>query len=194
MNHPSTRQVYTHWNERRGSRPAPERAEIDPGAIRRVLADTFLLGFDAAAGHPFRLAGTRVCAAFSRELKREAFIGLWRPQDRALMHELLARVADASAGFVANATSANREGCELAFELLVLPLRHQGRTDARVLGSLAPVEMPYWFGVSPIGPLTLGSHRHLDNVGGEQICARLATRALPRRVSRDFVVYDGGRP
>ena len=73
MKHPSIRELFDYWNKRRGGRPAPERGEIEPGAIRHVLADTFILAFDAGAGHPFRIAGTRVCALFGRELKGAAF-------------------------------------------------------------------------------------------------------------------------
>ena len=56
MKHPSIRELFDYWDTRRGRRPAPERGDIEPGAIRRVLADTFILTFDERAGHPFRLA------------------------------------------------------------------------------------------------------------------------------------------
>ena len=69
MKHPSNRQLFEYWTKRRGRRSAPERGEIEPGAIRHVLADTFILAFETGAGHPFRIAGTRVCALFGRELK-----------------------------------------------------------------------------------------------------------------------------
>ena len=74
MKHPSTRELFDYWNARRGRRLAPERDDIEPGHIRRVLADTFIFAFDEGKGHPFRLAGTRVCALFGRELKGEAFM------------------------------------------------------------------------------------------------------------------------
>ena len=77
MKHAASQELYAYWEERRGTRPAPERAEIEPGAIRQVLSDAFILALDDRAGHPFRLAGTRVCALFGRELKGERFIGLW---------------------------------------------------------------------------------------------------------------------
>jgi hypothetical protein len=73
MKHSSIRELFDYWNERRGRRAAPERGDIEPGDIRGVLADTFILAFDAPASHPFRIAGTRVCALFGRELKGEAF-------------------------------------------------------------------------------------------------------------------------
>ena len=77
MKHPASRELFAYWDERRGKHSAPERADIEPGAIRQVLSDAFILALDGGAGHPFRLAGTRVCALFGRELKGEPFIGLW---------------------------------------------------------------------------------------------------------------------
>jgi hypothetical protein len=72
MRHASIRELFDYWNERRGRRPAPERADIEPSAIRGVLADTFILFFQPRIGHPFRVAGTRVCALFGREIKGKA--------------------------------------------------------------------------------------------------------------------------
>src|SRR5262249_18658036 len=99
----SSREREDYWNARRGLRAAPERGEIEPGAIRRALADTFVLAVDRGAGHPFRIAGTRVCAAFGRELKGVAFIDLWRQESQPLMRECLHVVAQESVGLVAGA-------------------------------------------------------------------------------------------
>ena len=82
MKHAASRELYAYWQERRGPRPAPERAEIEPGAIREMLSEAFILALDDAAGYPFRLAGTRVCALFGRELKGESFVGLWAETSR----------------------------------------------------------------------------------------------------------------
>ena len=71
MKHAASRELYAYWQEKRGARPAPERTDIEPGAIRAVLADAFILALDRGAGHPIRLAGTRMCALFGREIKGE---------------------------------------------------------------------------------------------------------------------------
>ena len=57
-----TRRLFAYWNARRGTRLAPERGDIEPGAIRDILGDSFIISYDPAAEHPFRLAGTRVCS------------------------------------------------------------------------------------------------------------------------------------
>ena len=74
MKHPSNRELFAYWNERRGERLAPERADIEPAAIRHVLGDTFVIEMCGSESHLFRIAGTRLCALFGRELKAENFI------------------------------------------------------------------------------------------------------------------------
>jgi hypothetical protein len=190
MRHPSIRELYTYWNERRGARSAPDRADIEPGAIRRALADTFVLAFDTARGHPFRIAGTRVCAAFGRELKDAPFVDLWDAASRNFVRDLLTVVAHESVGVVASASTRNAEGSVLDFELVALPLRQRGRTNARILGGLAPTELPYWFGISALKPLAFGTMRYL----GTGAPPAPVTEALPGgRIRRGLVIYDGGR-
>ena len=39
MKHPSSRALYAYWNTLRAGRAAPERGELNPGAIRTILGD-----------------------------------------------------------------------------------------------------------------------------------------------------------
>ena len=78
----ATIELYAYWNRLRGARSAPERNDVDPGAIRGVLADTFVLDFDARRGFPFRIAGSRANALFVKELRGFSFLDLWRSADR----------------------------------------------------------------------------------------------------------------
>jgi hypothetical protein len=193
MKNPSTRELFAYWNERRGDRLAPERGDIEPGAIRRVLGDSFILSFDRKVDHPFRLAGTRVCAIFGRELKGEPFVYLWEAADRAHMRDLLAIVADEATGVVAGATAKVADGKTAELELLLLPLLHQGQPQVRLLGALSPIQIPFWLGRDPVVSLTLGVLRHLD----PEIRAAPAPQLL--RGSQDglpppaLTLYQGGR-
>jgi len=189
MKHAASRELYAYWEQRRGTRLAPERAEIDPGAIRGVLSDAFILGLDRAAGHPLRLAGTRLCALFGRELKGESFTALWAGQNRSVVASLLAILADECVGTVAGATAQSGTGEEINLELLLLPLGARRRGLARAIGVLAPLKVPPWLGESPISGLTLGSRRHV----GAALARPLLPRFMARRSRRGLVVYDGGR-
>src|ERR1700730_13675156 len=88
MKHASSRAVFDYWTKQRGTRPAPERGDIDPTEIRYALSDTFMLAADFVDQLRFRLAGTRVCALFGREIKGEAFDALWSETSRTAIGEL----------------------------------------------------------------------------------------------------------
>jgi hypothetical protein len=193
MKHASIRELFDYWNVRRGTRPAPERSEIEPGAIRGVLADTFMLAFDPRTGHPFRIAGTRVCATFGRELKGEAFTDIWAAASRDPIRELLTTVATETIGVVAGASGHSQEGAALDLEFLVLPLAHRSAAGARMLGALVPTQVPYWLGSQTLERLTLGTIRYLGPRTGPYSVPRRAP-ALPSnaRVRQGLVVYDGG--
>jgi hypothetical protein len=201
MKHASTREVFDYWNELRGNRIAPERGDIEPGAIRRVLRDTFILALDSS-GHRFRLAGTRVCALFCRELKGETFIHLWAKSEQAAIRDQVAVVADESEGFVAGADGRNADGSLIDLELLLLPLVHRDRSQARLLGVLAPISTPYWLGATPVEKLAVGTVRHLGLATQPAAAPHLVPASespLPwpateeGRPRRGFVIYTGGR-
>ena len=171
MKHAASRELYAYWDERRGTRSAPERAEIEPSAIRQVLSDAFILTLDGGSGHPFRLAGTRVCALFGRELKGESFIGLWAAASQPTIGDLLAILNNERVGTVAGVTAQSGDGEPIELELLLLPLGSSRPSLART-----------------IGVLTLGSRRHIG--------AAIETRLLPRFMAprrRHLVVHEGGR-
>ncbi len=162
MKQPATRELLAYWNGLRGDRMAPERGEIDPARIRNVLADTFMLDVDLAGGFPFRLVGTRVNGLFETELKAKPFLSLWRAEERHNLAAVLTTVADGPCPVVAGATAAPQDQESCALELLFLPLRHHGKTHARILGLVKPVSEPVWFGLLPVGPMALRSLRIVD--------------------------------
>src|SRR5262245_848941 len=145
-----TRRMYAYWNARRGSRLAPERGDIEPGVIREILGDSFIVSFDADGDHPFRLAGTRVCALFGHELKGKPFIQFWDLASRNTLRTLAASVADEGGAIVAGVGARTAQGSRADLELLLLPLYHCGSMRRRMLGVLAPITVPYWLGAEHI--------------------------------------------
>ena len=195
MKHASSRALTAYWNERRGPHRAPERGEIEPGAIRQVLGDTFILAFDARQGHPYRLAGTRLCALFGRELKSEAFLTAWSGADRDAMAELIATCSGEANGIVASLTGTTREGWSQDLELLLLPLRHRGEQNLRLIGVLAPLTPPFWLGSSRVETLRLGAFRYLaaaQEIAAPQIAPTAPATVVVRR-QQIFTVYEGNR-
>jgi hypothetical protein len=160
----ASQELYSYWNLLRGQRSAPERAEIDPGAIRGILADTFILEADSANRYPLRVAGTRTNALFLTELRGQTFLDLWQAADQPEIATLLSGVTDDAAAVLAGAATGPRGLRALELEILLLPLRHHGNTHARVLGACTPASVPSWMGLLPAAPMKLLSFRMLGRV------------------------------
>lgn len=190
MKHVTSRSLFAYWDGLRGQRIAPERADIEPGEIRDLLADMFILEV-AGRSAAFRLAGTRLCALFGRELTRSPFATLWgnRGPDAS---GLVETVAQDATGVVAGLLGASSSGEELPLELLLLPLRHRARASVRVLGALSATAWPLWAGIEPIVGLTTMSVRVLraNERAWPLDRADHHRRALAQR--RRWIVLDGG--
>jgi hypothetical protein len=159
MKHSASRELFEYWNRVRGSERAPHRGAIEPSDIRRILADTFILEVANREDYRVRLAGTRVCAIYCRELKGTNFFDLFQADDRSAMQTLAAAVTEDGAAAVVTVEAKTARGQELAAELLLLPLRHSGPGFDRVLGSLSALERPYWLGTEPVERQTIASLR-----------------------------------
>ena len=194
----ATIELYAYWNRLRGARSAPERNDVDPGAIRGVLADTFVLDFDARRGFPFRIAGSRANALFLKELRGVSFLDLWRSADREELDSSLHCVADEAQAFLIGAEARLPDLDAANVEIVLMPLRHHGLTHARVLGGLAVHAAPAWMGLSGAGPITLTSLRALDPPTRERLKpddaapVGFSLREAPRRYKHLFV-YSGDR-
>jgi hypothetical protein len=159
MKHASTRDLYCYWDSLRGSRTAPERIDIDPSAIRRILGDTFIVEVDVGGTYPFRLAGTRLCALMGHELRGSSFLESFHGVDAEEASRLLSIVVDDCAAVVVGVEAQSNQGHVLELEMLLLPLRHRGQVHSRILGSLTSAATPHWIGVCPVTRLSIRSIR-----------------------------------
>ena len=192
-------ELYAYWNRLRGARSAPERNDVDPGAIRGVLADTVMLDFDAGHGFPFRIAGSRADALFLKELRGLPFLDLWRIEDCGEVASILHCVADERQPFLIGAEAHPTGLRTVGMEIILLPLRHHGLTHSRVLGGLALREAPEWMGLTGAGRIALTSVRALESSAHETLAVEgvaqpaFSLRNMPKRYKHLFV-YSGDRP
>lgn len=203
MKHAVSRELYSYWDGLRQGRSAPERADVDPAAIRNVLSDTFVLSGEATrdvAPFTVRLSGTRLNALFLREMKGTSLLDLWPEADRPAVERICRTVLDDAAPLVAGMRGAPPGHRPVGLEMVLLPLRHHGRTHARILGAISPIEMPPWLGLVPIEHMTLTSLRLIEATTSTAPDRRRSTPApqhalpvdAPRRYGR-FLVHEGGR-
>ena len=184
MKHPSNREFFAYWDERRGDARAPDRSDIEPGAVRELLGDIFVLSYDAASGYPFRVAGTRVCALLGRDLKDRSFSALFTPDSRREIEEIIAVVAEELLAAVAGISTTSQDGSPAHLELLLLPFNNRPHAPVSLTGSLAPFEDD----LGTISDFRMTSWRYLHRP------ERLVPRALRKlAIARGFMVYEGLR-
>lgn len=130
-------EVFTYWDSLRHGRAAPSRAQIDPSALRRRLPDLFMLDWDGPQ-LKFRLGGTRVCELFGHELRDTRFLSLWMDASHDSANEAaLAALRMEEAVLVEIMLSTAED--EIAFEMLLMPLRSPSGVVDRLLGCFMPL-------------------------------------------------------
>ncbi|MBL8581896.1 MAG: PAS domain-containing protein [Rhizobiaceae bacterium] len=154
-------QLFQYWNRLRNGRLAPLRTEIEPADIKSLLADTFILEKDTRGEAVFRLAGSRLCATYGRELKGFSFPSLWREKDQRLVARLAQSVFQTKSVVVISYEGGSRGGRIVEFELLLLPL-DGGKENPRSLGAVTACERTFWLGVDPIVDARVDSVRVVD--------------------------------
>ncbi|GAA0772445.1 PAS domain-containing protein [Roseibium denhamense] len=213
MKHGVTQTLYSYWDSLRGARPAPNRSEIDPGEIRGLLGDTFILETNGPRDVRYRLAGTRLCSAHCRELKGRNFLRGWSMKDREALESLIAAITEDAAAAVVGINGHTERGQVLQMEMVLLPLNVPGEGRIRILGACTPMDKPYWMGLHPILKQSISSLRLVwpderpyfadDRVGVNPIMPRftaegvsMPTSALPTGAERKvghLTVYSGGK-
>jgi len=180
--------LFTYWDILRAGRPAPDRAEIDPRGIAPILGDTFILEGNRDGSLPYRLAGSRLCMLFGRELKGADFLDAFSDAGRQAAVRGLRDAHAAHAGHAMTMTGTNATGRSVAIEATVLPLVHRGRIGARMIGCLTAADAPYWVGRDGIRSVSVDAVRLLwpSWAGAEAV----TTEASIQPGSRPFA----GRP
>lgn len=153
--------LFQYWDRLRQGRPAPKRTDIEPADIKKLLGDTFILERDARGEAVFRLAGTRLCAVYGRELKGFAFSSLWREPDRRLVSRLTNSVFMTKTVVSFEFEGVSEDNRTAAFEAILLPL-DGGLEHPRCLGAVTARTRPEWIGARPVTSTTLGTIRVVD--------------------------------
>jgi hypothetical protein len=189
MKHPSSRAFYAYWDDKRGAARAPDRSEIEPHALREHLGDIFVLACDARAGYPFRVAGTRVCALFGRDMKNASFPALFAPESRGEIEEVIAAVAEDTLPAIAGLTAMTPAGGRAHLELLLLPFQARAHMPVSVTGLLAPFDDCQGTDrQGTLSELNITSWRYLHQA------ERIIPRALRKlAIARGLMVYEGLR-
>ena len=186
MKHPSNQEFFAYWDEKRADARAPDRGEIEPEAVRELLGDIFVLSYDSAAGYPFRVAGTRLCALLGRDLKDRSFSELFVQEGRREIEDIITVVTEEMLAALAGITATSEDGAPAHLELLLLPFNNRAHTPLSLTGLLAP----FGNGHGRLRDFRLTSWRYL----GHPPAQRLVPRTLRKlKIAQGLMVYEGLR-
>lgn len=204
MQQRTSRLLYDYWNGLRNGRIAPHRYEVEPAKIAALLPETFIVECGGLAGYRIRLAGTRICDQFGRELRGAGLLDFWKPHDREALATLVHNVVEEGAVAVARITARADTGRRADFEMTLMPLIHTGQVVNRILGCITAIDPPFWLGTTMLERFELTAV-DLHWPDGAPACTRAdrrksgrASLATAREVEvvgderRRFRVYDGG--
>jgi hypothetical protein len=189
MQQSTSRKLYEYWDARRNGRLAPHRCEIEPAKIVSLLPEVFIAECAGPFTYRFRLAGTRICRQFGRELRGTDLLALWGIEDRNALAAMLRQVS--LHGAVGHARfQGHADGHRPArFELVVMPLAHGAEVITRLLGAITAIDPPLWLGAAPLVRRRLIEARLLWPDGA----AHLTTLDAVGQSAMRFQVLDGGR-
>src|SRR4051812_19077701 len=75
--HPGTRTLFRYWESIRGEDSAPRRRQLDLDRIRALVPSLFIFERSPVKGYLWRLAGTKLCQLWRRELTGMPVLSGW---------------------------------------------------------------------------------------------------------------------
>ncbi|WEA62056.1 PAS domain-containing protein [Rhizobium sp. BJ04] len=157
----TTIEIFDYWNRIRGAADAPLKSQVEPSAVPHLLQSLFILETRDAGNIGFRLAGTRICDLFGRDLRGERFSSLWGNGQHADIERTAMGVMDHTMPALFNATGYSTVGHQASFEIIMMPLRSPHGACDRLLGAIAPTAAASWLEVVPLEFLALDRSRLL---------------------------------
>ena len=129
--------IERHWDKARAGRLVPNRSDIDPREMARVLENAFILERLATGLARFRLAGTHINDLIGLEVRGMPLSSIFTPDGRKILADTLQAVFDepATARLILE-SPAEFGRPEITGEMILLPLRSDLGDVTRVLGGL----------------------------------------------------------
>ncbi|EJT05342.1 PAS domain-containing protein [Rhizobium sp. CCGE 510] len=169
----TTIEIFDYWNRIRGAADAPLKSQVEPSAVPHLLQSLFILETREEGDIGFRLAGTRICDLFGRDLRGARFSSLWANGQHADIERTAMGVMDHTMPALFNATGYSTVGHQASFEIIMMPLRSPGGACDRLLGAIAPTAAASWLEIVPLEFLALDRSRLLPGKFGNAEAAEL---------------------
>lgn len=134
MKHKNSHLLVGYWSRLRKGRDVPDQTDIDPRAIKRMLAYTFILDAASIARPVYRLAGTQLCERFGIELKGMNFLSHWETNSGVALASLIKQSLRLKQPVCLSSVAVTSDNGMVELETLLLPISFNGREPTRFIG------------------------------------------------------------
>lgn len=138
MRQAAVTKILAYWDSLQGESPVPAAAAVDPRALKSHLPDLFMIERLDRAVFAFRLAGTRMCQRFGRELRDHDFVRLFPSGQQGEVLAQLNRALQGGESLVLNAEASTLDGKTVDAQIVLMPLADAEGRVVRLLGALLP--------------------------------------------------------
>ena len=138
IKHPRLRQLYDYWDGKRGDRPMPARADLDPIDIRFAIGDVILVDVldEESPRFRIRLHGTNLAERTNFDLTGKMLDEMPAPEFRELVTRTFRRVVHTREPLHALAERL-LDGRVHRYETIIMPLSSDGeRIDRPMVGMI----------------------------------------------------------
>ena len=134
MKHKNSHLLVGYWSRLRKGRDVPDQTDIDPRAVKRMLAYTFILDAESSARPTYRLAGTALCERFGMELKDTNFLSHWETQSGVAPASLLKQALRLKQPVCLSSIAVTADNGMVELEILLAPISFNGGEPTRFIG------------------------------------------------------------
>jgi hypothetical protein len=134
MKHKNSHLLVGYWSRLRKGRDVPDQTDVDPRAIKRMLANVFILDVEDATRPIYRLAGTQICERFGFELRGTGFLAHWEAQSSVALASLLRQALKLRQPVCLSSIGATAECGMVELETVLCPVSFNGGEPTRFVG------------------------------------------------------------
>lgn len=192
--HPGSRTLYRFWETTRAAQSAPSRNTLDLSQIRELVPNLFIIARDGTSRmFRWRLAGTRACDLFRRELTGGDVLAGWDSFQGDIISRFLGGVVQNLQPCILRLRLRTDLGQMIGVEMVGLPIQASDGQNIHIFGGLFPFRETGLLSYQQISQLELSGARTIwtEHLPGDLLAQQL--EANTQRPFQPFQVISGGR-
>jgi hypothetical protein len=190
--HPGSRHLFSYWEQLRAERACPTREDFEFARVKNQMPDMIVIDRDFLRNSfKYRLAGSRVCAMFHRNLTATDVMAGWGRFEKDVITRHLNTVLNQKQPAVIRMRLTTDDNTVVAAEMIALPVMMRGSDRMQIIGGLFPFRAAHSLGHNAIVAQELVSARVIWT---EYVAEADEVRPQPLSAkTKSFTVIAGGR-